>query len=129
MKPKLLMMTGFISLVTGCATNFALIDKSDGSVDGKAKLEMRITGEHTASVMLDGKAYEGQWEHKGCTQEICSKYETMTFRHNRHSTLNKAELISKDGRRLTCEWLNHLGKLNGVCVDGQSKSYQIEKLE
>lgn len=127
MKIKFLMALGFVSLLAGCATNFSLIDKSDGSVDGKANIEMNITGEHTASATLDGKVYEGEWEHKACTQEICSKYETMTFRHNRHSTLNKAELVAKNGGRLSCEWVSHLGKLTGACVDEKSKGYKIEK--
>ncbi|MFV5213819.1 hypothetical protein ACLIIZ_08850 [Azonexus caeni] len=126
---KLVMTIVCASLLAGCATTFSLIDKSDGSIDGNAKLEMKITGEHTASVMLDGKPYEGQWEHKGCSVEICSKYETMTFRHNRHSTLNKANLVAADGARLTCEWVSHLGKLNGACFDEKSKSYLIEKTD
>ena len=79
--------------------------------------------------VADGPEIEGQWEHKGCSVEICSKYETMTFRHNRHSTLNKANLVAADGARLTCEWVSHLGKLNGACFDEKSKSYLIEKTD
>lgn len=127
MQPKILVAIGFAALLSGCATNFSLIDKSDGSVDGNAIVEINITGKQTASVTLDGKVYEGQWGQKGCTQEACSKYETMNSRHNRHSTLNKAELIAKNGGRLNCEWVSHLGKVTGACVDEKSKGYRIEK--
>lgn len=129
MKSGFVITLALVSLLSGCATNFSLVDRSDGSVDGKANLDMKVTGEHTAAATLDGKVYEGTWEHQRCTQEICSKYETTSFRHNRHSSFNKAELLAKDGSRLTCEWLNHLGKLKGVCVDAKSKEYRIEKMD
>lgn len=113
-------------ILSACTTDIALIDKLGDAKSSAGVLHMKFSGEHAATAELAGKRYEGNWEHAPCTIESCAKYEKLSAGHTKHSTLYNAELKSDGGATLQCEWVYHMTKLTGTCIDQLHKEYKIE---
>jgi len=113
-------------LLTGCAANVALTDSAD-SIQGMGTLHLTWLQPHALEVQLDGKRYEGDWTSTLCTTDGCrGVYRNVLKIHRRHINKGQAVLVTKDGDRLTCEWVSHLPDVEGTCGTQDGRLFRLK---
>lgn len=125
-----LMLSVLPVVLAGCATNITLLNTQSGSTTGTGFLQARLIEPYRIEIELNGKRYAGDWTTSPCDKETClSKYKLVAKAHERHLKVGQATLTANDGSRLSCEWVAHLPKVDGICRTPEGKVFELRGAE
>ena len=122
---KTLALVAAMLILAGCASEVALKDAAD-TPQGSGILHITWLQPKSVEIMLDGKSFEGLWTSRPCTTLTCPDvYGRVARIHRRHLRKGQAELTSKEGERLVCEWITHLPVVEGTCRAPDGRQFRL----
>jgi len=111
--------------LAGCASNEVLKDVSD-TPQAVGTLTLTWLVHNSMEVTLDGKRYVGAWDSERCLNVECrGVYWNVPKVHRRHIAKGQANLTSRDGDRMDCEWVSHLPDVQGTCRAQDGRAFKL----
>lgn len=103
MKNSIFITAGLLLLLTACSTTGTLQSPTgDNKISGT--ITRGVFEPYQIEIILDDKAYRGEWRTIEPTQEQRAAYPVS---HKWHPGQVQSVLIANDGSKLDCHWITH----------------------
>lgn len=124
---KYLSIPILLLMLAGCSTTHVALSNAEQPGAGAGILRIAWLGPDRAEILLEGKAYVGEWADSLCFTPQCrGVFFNVAKIERRHVRRGSAELFAKDQASLSCEWVSHKKELVGTCQADDGRVFQLK---